>query len=93
MLFFKNLFKKDKDIPSKIKNDFSIEFYPLTNRYYPKYKEYYYLKKDYNTGIMEKREPYLFTYADYGKTQQEAEELITLFKEQQLKENVKTIQL
>ena len=73
-----------------VRSYFSVEFYPLTNRYYPKYKNYY-LKKQWTTGIIEKLEAFLFTYADYGATEEEANKIIELFKEQQLKENVITI--
>lgn len=69
---------------------FSIEFYPLTKRYYPKYRGDY-LKKRYITGIVETLEPYLFSYADYGDTEEQADRIITEFKEQCLKENVVTI--
>lgn len=72
-------------------SDFSVEFYPLTNRYYPKYKDYY-LKTCWSTGIVETREGYLFAYADYGTTEEEADDIIRRFKEQWLKENVRTIQ-
>lgn len=69
---------------------FSIEYYPITKRYYPKYRDYY-LQVNTSTGIVEKMEPYLFTWADHGETEKEAYKLITMFKEQRLKENVITI--
>lgn len=69
---------------------FSIEYYPLTKRYYPKYKNDY-LGVRANTGIIELMEDYLFSFADYGKTEDEAKKLIELFKEQRLKDNVKVI--
>ncbi len=69
---------------------FSIEYYPITDRYYPKYKSFY-LKTNYSTGIIEKKVDYLFSYAEYGRNEQEAKSLIEKFKEQYLKENVKTI--
>lgn len=71
-------------------SDFSIEYYPITDRYYPKYKSFY-LKTGYNTGIVEVKEPYLFAYAEYGSDEIEAMKIIERFKEQRLKENVKTI--
>lgn len=71
-------------------NFFSIEYYPKTGRYYPKYKKYY-LNTYHITGIIEIKEDYLFTYCDYGKTEEEAKKIIELFKEQRLKENVKII--
>jgi len=73
-----------------VSRDFSIEYYPLTDRYYPKYGKYY-LRTRYNTGIVEQLEDYLFSCAEYGSTEEEANKLIELFKEQRLKENVKII--
>lgn len=76
--------------PVKEEPEFTIEHYPVTDRYYPKRKSYY-LKNRYSTGIMEEMRPELFGYASYGETEKEARELIELFKEQRLKKNVKTI--
>jgi len=70
---------------------FSLEFYPLTNRYYPKYKNYY-MRTRWSTGIVELKEDYLFSFAEYGNTEAEADKIIEKFKEQQLKENVRTIE-
>ena len=69
---------------------FTIEYYPKTRRYYPKYGDNY-LKTRYMTGITEKVEDYLFVFADYSTTEEGAKRKIELFKEQQLKENVRTI--
>lgn len=87
MNILKWLFPKDKPLSQ---SDFSIEFYPITNRYYPKYKKKY-LRKSYSTGIVESIDEFLFPYADHGKSEEEAYRIINLFKEQQLKENVITI--
>ena len=76
--------------PTPQTSHFSIEYYPLTKRYYPKYKDYY-LKGDYQTGIIQIKEAFLFTWADYAETERGAEQIIEKFKEQQLKENVVTI--
>ncbi|MDD4996467.1 MAG: hypothetical protein PHW15_03310 [Patescibacteria group bacterium] len=95
MNWIKKLFNKKKEKQCAIHNVsscFSIEYYPLTDRYYPKYEKYY-LKTNENTGIVEKKEDYLFSFADYGKTEEEANKLIELFKEQWLKKNVKTIKV
>lgn len=80
--------KKQEDI-NEDKN-FTIEHYPITNRYYPKYKNFY-LQRDYKTGIVFKKEEYLFAFADNFKTEKDCYQIIELFKEQQLKENIKTI--
>lgn len=77
--------------PAVMRSHFSVEFYPLTDRYYPKYKSFY-LKTNYMTGIVEAMEPYLFMYAEYGKTEAEAEKIIERFKEHYLKENVVRIE-
>lgn len=84
--------KKRKDTQPIVKRScFSVEFYPLTKRYYPKYKNYY-MMRNWQTGIIEPRESFLFVYADYSSTEEGAEKLIAEFKEQQLKENVRTIE-
>lgn len=72
-------------------SDFSVEFYPLTKRYYPKYKRFY-LSIDGPTGIIEKLESYLFPYADWGETEDDADKIIALFKEQWMNENVVRIE-
>jgi hypothetical protein len=94
MNWIKRLFRKKSgtkqcDIHS-VSSRFSIEYYPITDRYYPKYKSYY-LQTRHSTGIVEKIEDYLFSFAEYGKNEDEAKKLIERFKEQWLKENVKTI--
>ena len=88
-LFSKKETTKQCDIHS-VSSCFSIEYYPITDRYYPKYKNYY-LKTNYSTGIVEKKEAFLFSYAGYGRNEDEAKKLIEKFKEQWLKENVETI--
>ena len=72
---------------TKEKSDLYIEYYPLTNRYYPKHKQNY-IKRNYLTGIYETMKPFLFSFADYGKTEEEALKIIKLFSEQYLKKNV-----
>ena len=71
----------------KYKVDFTIEFYPLTQRYYPMYKGKY-MQIEYNTGIVKLKEPYLFAYASFGLNEEEADAIIARFKEQRLKQNV-----
>jgi hypothetical protein len=81
---------KDKEEKEKIKNDFYIEHYPLTNRYYPRYKGFY-LKRDYHTGIIEKMDPYLFAYSNNFSTERDARNFIELAKEHMIKVNVTKI--
>lgn len=77
--------------PVAKRSHFLVEFYPITGRYYPKYKDLY-LQRDWKTGIVITLKEFLFMYADYGETEEEADKIIELFKEQALKENVRTIQ-
>lgn len=67
---------------------FYIEYYPETNKYYPRYKSYF-LKKDYYTGIV--RTESMIDIADSFNTKEKAEKLIGLFEEQRHKENVQKI--
>lgn len=90
MNWIKSLFKKWGTKQGNVSSRFSIEYYPLTERYYPKYGRYY-LKTNWQTGIIEKLEDFLFPYAEYGKNEKEANKLIESFKEQYFKENVKTL--
>lgn len=80
---------KDQN-PTKPKGLFSIEYYPLTNRFYPKYGKNYLVFDD-RTGIINQVDPFLWARANSFNTEQKADEFIKLFKEQQLKENVITI--
>ena len=70
--------------------DFTIEHYPETGRYYPKYKKNY-LRKEYTTGIVDIRDN--MNYANHGSSEEHALKLIELFKEQKLKKNVTTIKV
>lgn len=70
--------------------DFTIEHYPETGRYYPKYKKNY-LRKEYSTGIVDIRDN--MNFANYGSSEEQALHLIELFKEQKLKKNVTTIKV
>jgi hypothetical protein len=69
---------------------FSIEHYPLTKRYYPKYKDKY-LIKEYTTGIIKSQDDYLFKYSDHFDTEQKARNFIELAKEHIFKKNVHKI--
>lgn len=71
-------------------SDFIIEYYPITERYYPKYKGEY-MFQDSSTGII-KCESFGMDFALYRSTEEQADRLIAKFKEQQLKENVIIIQ-
>lgn len=81
---------KVKNRALEIASPFSIEHYPETGRFYPKYKKCY-IKRNYDTGIYKELEPYFMGLADYGVTVAEADKILTLFKEQRLKENVKVL--
>ena len=71
------------------KEKFTIEYYPQTNKYFPKYGDKY-LERIYPTGIVTTQKLHLIEYAKSFDTKEAAERFIELFKEQQLKENVKT---
>ena len=77
--------------PKSEYHDWTVEFYPETGRYFPIWKRKWYVKKHYLTGIYQFREPFLFMYCDYGKTEDEAWRMIDLVKEQRFKENVKVL--
>ena len=70
------------------KSKFGIEYYPITKKYFPKYNGMY-MNTFWVTGII--REESFMVVADSFKTEAAALEHIEKFKEQQLKENVKTI--
>lgn len=76
---------------------FSIEFYPLSNRYYPMVDGQY-LRVQYqnpfdyeNLGSVNTE--INFRLAAFRATEAEAREIIAVYKEQHLKENVVTIEV
>jgi len=69
---------------------FSIEHYPLSNRYYPKYKDNYLQKKS-STGVIGVAS--FFEYSDHFTNEQDARSYIEKAKEHMLKTNVVTIQM
>lgn len=81
--FFK---KKEK------KSGFIIEHYPESKLYYVKYKKKY-LKRDYPTGLVGFTHTNMLCFATDCISEKEARRLCTLFKEQQLKENIKIIKV
>lgn len=90
-----NLFNwKKKTVSKEVETEqikqpeFTIEFYPLTNKYFPKYLDYF-LYKDSTTGIVDTTTLMVITYS--FNSEDKAKELINLFKEQSLKENIKII--
>lgn len=89
MSWLKRIFKRTNGAPTIARSPFSVEHYPLTGKYLAKHKAHY-LHRNHITGIIEELEPYLFSYADKFLTIEAAKQCIELFKEQQLKENVKT---
>lgn len=92
--WFLSLFKKVDIFPSKPfiavamadprHPGFTIEEYQHTQRYYPKYHDFY-ISKDPVTGYMDTIEPYLFEHAIFAASETEADELIITFKDQMLK--------
>lgn len=72
-------------------SDFIVEHYPLTGRFYPKYKNKY-LIDHYDTGIISITGDHMFPFTLYGETENGADLIIERFKEHQLKETVRVIQ-
>lgn len=81
--WIKNLFSSNKqkvnseaiDPLSELYSNFTIEHYPVTNKYYPKYKDKY-LYLDYITGFYELKSERLMAYCEHGRTKQEALKII-----------------
>ena len=69
---------------------FTIEYYPLTKMYIPKYYHYY-LDVFCKTGIVSTTTNLII--AESFKTEEEAIELINKFKEQRFKKGVRIIQI
>ena len=80
--------KPEKEV--KINTSFTIQHYPLSGRFYPKVDGFY-IQKRISTGNFEKRDEELFCLAEFGKSLDEALEIIKEYKELNLKENCKTI--
>jgi hypothetical protein len=75
-----------KTIKQLFRPNLHIEYYPETDKYFAKCDKKY-LRLNKVTGIVEKFDAYLMGYVN-GGTREEAEQLIVLYKEQHLKENV-----
>ena len=71
-------------------DDFSVEHYPLTGKFFPKCGRMY-MKRGYHTGIYELQKPEYFMYADSARTEDDAWKIVDLYMEQQLKQNVKVL--
>lgn len=66
---------------------YQIEYYPITNRYYPTYNgKYFYGNGQSRTGIIEFTDNTV--YAMFGETEEEALKLIERANEQRAKDNV-----
>lgn len=68
-----------KKRPEK-KSVFTIEYYPMMRRHYPKCDGLF-LSKNHN-GIIEKQAAHLMSVSDNFETEGEAQHLINLYKEQ-----------
>lgn len=80
---WKNIFKKKKE-----ESKFSIEYYPLSKKYYPKYGNWYMGVNPF-TGIIELKD--YIGYGDYSDTEEGAQKTINKFKEQRFKNGVNVI--
>ena len=85
-----NYYEKHNKVKAYKDSDFKIEYYPETHRYYPTYKGRY-LYRDYYSGIYNLEDN--LRWAKYGDLEKEALKIITVFKEQQFKENIKIIEV
>lgn len=90
--WIKNIFKKlqEEPINNSPYKGFSVEYYPLTGRYYPMYKGKY-LWKTYSTGIYKLEFDKHWNSIQYSSSEEGAWEVIDRFREQSLKENVKVL--
>jgi hypothetical protein len=68
--------------------EFTIEHYPLSGNFYPKYKQYYLYTK-YDSGAIELREDNI--YAQCFESERSARAYIELAKERLFKSNVRII--
>jgi len=84
-----NLFKNEEKEEIAL---FSIEHYPLSNKYYPKYKKGY-INRNYSTGILGIKDSFEWASVLYFSDEESARKIIEEFKEQEFKETVKTIKV
>lgn len=83
---FRNFIRKENMLIEQER--FKIIYFPLSNKYYPKVDDDW-LKKVYATGIIIKED--YFPIADGFDTEEKALHFINLYKEHQLLQNVKII--
>ena len=76
--------------PASPYDGFTVEHYPETGRFYPTYRGSY-IKRCHDTGIYEFKQPFLFMYADFGKSESDAWKIVDLVREQRLKQNVRVL--
>lgn len=83
---------KAEEVPEEegdgMEEDFTIEHYPISGKYFPKYRGYY-LYRNSTKGIYE-TQTYM-VYAVEHSTEDKCYETIALFKEQKLKVGMKVI--
>lgn len=81
---------KNKKEAELSESDFSIEHYPLTNRYFPKYKSGY-MSTNPDTGYITTKNDLERVFSwDIKHSREDALNVIEKFKEQKFKLNVKT---
>ena len=73
-----------------IGNEFTIEYYPIKNRYYPKVGNYYMIENTYNKCIDSIDYNY-FEYSIWCETKEKALEVINKYKEDKKKKEVVVI--
>ena len=97
--FLKSLFSKEakvtpgeviceEDVVVQKKSRFTIEHYPLTNRYYPKDEDYF-LYRSPSSGCFE-RSPTM-TFSEYSNSIEGADKILSEYKELVHKNNINII--
>lgn len=89
---FAELVKIFRDIRNKVKDTFSIEYHLINNRYYPKLGNMFMIRNNL-THKIDLVERYMYHYAIFFTTKEEALKYIEKYKEQQELEKVETIYL
>lgn len=91
MNLFKKLFgEKDKKVLDK-KAIYTIEHYPISGRYYPKYDRYY-MERNLWTKLIELRRDYRGSCVISTNNEEDSDKIISEFKEQWFKETMRTIE-
>jgi hypothetical protein len=89
---FKEIIKVFKGIKDKTKDNFSIEHHLKSDRYYPLFCKMFLIRNNITQNI-DTVERYMYPYALFYKTKEEAINCIKEYKNQQALEKVETIEI